>query len=390
MVSTLGTSAAPVAAAFAILDAGGSGSAVGLVSAASTLPAVLFFLVGGVVADRLPRHVVMVGANIVSALSQAVFAALVLTHSTELWELVLLSACNGLATAFYMPAAEGQLMSSVDRAYASQAFAVFRTGLNGAQVLGAALGGVLVSAIGAGWVLGVDSATFVVAAVLRLFMQAPGRVKKRTSMAYELKDGWDEFTSRRWLWTVVLQFAVVNALGVGAFGVLGAVAAKSGLGGARSWGFILSCDAVGMLLGGVLMVRLRPQRLLVGALGGALLMGAPLLALGAGLPLIVVCAGAVIGGVGVEMFGVNWITTLRQEIPRGKFSRIAAYEALGSFGLAPLGAMVAGPAADHVGAHISLVGAAVVMMVLTLSVLALPQIQAIRRAPAKEDEGMPG
>jgi MFS family permease len=381
VISTLGTTAAPVATAFAILDAGGSGTAVGLVSASGTLPAVLFFVIGGVVADRLPRHLVIVCANLVSALAQALFALVVFTHSVRLWELMLFAAVNGLAIAFRMPATEGLLMRSVDRAHASKAFAIFRTGLNGAQVAGAALGGVLVSAFGPGWVLAFDAATFLLAGGLGVMMRVEGRLRQRAGMVAELREGWREFVGRRWLWSVVAQFAVVNAVGVGAFGVLGAFAADRQLDGARDWGFILSCDAIGMILGGLLMVRLRPRRLLVSGASAAMLLALPLAAFAAGAPLTVICAASLLAGVGVEIFSVNWMTTLRQEIPHDRFSRIAAYEALGSFGLTPLGAAAAGPAADRLGLERTMWCAAAAILAATALVLTIPDVRTMRRAP---------
>ncbi|MFJ1761266.1 MFS transporter [Amycolatopsis sp. NPDC088138] len=379
VVSTLGSSAAPVAMAFAILDAGGSGSAVGIVSAAGTIPAVLFFLVGGVVADRLPRHLVMIGAGLVSALAQALFAIVVFTHSARLWEPAVFAAMNGLAMAFYMPAAEGQLMRSVDRKHASKAFAIFRTGLNGAQVAGAACGGLLVAAAGPGWVLVIDAATFLVAAGLRALMRVEGTVRRRTGLVTELREGWTEFAGRRWLWSAVVQSAVVNALGVGAFAVLGAVAADRYLGGAAAWGLVLACDAAGMVLGGLVMVRLRPRRLLVSAVSALFLLALPLAALAAHAPLVVVGAAALLGGVGVEVFGVNWMTTLQQEIPHEKFSRVAAYEAVGSFGLAPAGAALAGPAADRFGVGPALWLASGAILAATVFVLSVPDVRRIKR-----------
>jgi len=78
VVTNLGSHGALIAAAFAVLGAGGDGGDVGLVAAARTLPLVLFLLIGGAVADRLPRHRVMVAANVLNCVSQAAFAALVL------------------------------------------------------------------------------------------------------------------------------------------------------------------------------------------------------------------------------------------------------------------------------------------------------------------------
>ncbi|MDG4864659.1 MFS transporter, partial [Streptomyces sp. T-3] len=160
VVTNLGSHGALIAAAFAVLDAGGDGGDVGLVAMARTLPLVLFLLIGGAVADRLPRHRVMVAANAVNFVSQGAFAVLVLAGDPQLWQMMLLTGLGGAGQAFFNPAAEGMLLSSVRGEQASRAFALFRMAMQGATVGGAALGGAMIAAIGPGWVLAVDAAAF--------------------------------------------------------------------------------------------------------------------------------------------------------------------------------------------------------------------------------------
>jgi Transmembrane secretion effector len=85
----------------------------------------------------------------------------------------------------------------------------------------------------------------------------------RASMLTELREGWRAFTSYRWLWVIVVQFSLVNAVFSGTFGVLGPVVADHHLGGAASWGAILAADSIGAVLGASAMVRYRPRRLLL-------------------------------------------------------------------------------------------------------------------------------
>ncbi|MFC9949824.1 MFS transporter, partial [Streptomyces prasinus] len=136
VVTSLGSHGALIASAFAVLAAGGDGGDVGLVAAARTLPLVLFLLIGGAVADRLPRHHVMVAANVLNCLSQAAFAVLVLAGEARLWQMMLLSALGGVGQAFFGPAAEGMLLSSVEGEQAGRAFAVFRMAMQGATLGG--------------------------------------------------------------------------------------------------------------------------------------------------------------------------------------------------------------------------------------------------------------
>ncbi len=266
----LGGNGALIASAFAVLEAGGDGGDVGLVAASRTLPLVLFLLIGGAMADRVPRHHVMVAANALSCVSQAVFAVLVLTGEPRLWQMMLLTALGGTGQAFFGPAAEGMLMSTVSGEQAGRAFAVFRMAMQGASLGGAALGGALVAAVGPGWVLAVDAAAFAVAGGLRSFLdvshipaRAPGG-----GMPADLRDGWREFIGRPWLWSIVVAFSVANAVVGAADAVYGPLVARDSLGGAGPWGLALAAFGAGTVAGALLMTRWKPRRLLLAGMLG--------------------------------------------------------------------------------------------------------------------------
>ncbi|MGW5947900.1 MFS transporter, partial [Streptomyces celluloflavus] len=231
VLSGLGGSGALIAAAFAVLGAGGSATDVGLVAAARTVPLILFLLVGGALADRLPRHRVMVAANALSCVSQGLFALLVLAGEPRLWQMALLAALGGTGQAFFTPAAEGMVFASVSGEHSGRAFAVFRMGMNSANIGGAALGGALVTAVGPGWVLAVDATSFALAGALRAFLDVSGVPERAPGggMLHDLRDGWREVAARPWLWGVVVQFAVVNAMVAAAEAVYGPVVAEEQL-----------------------------------------------------------------------------------------------------------------------------------------------------------------
>ena len=107
LADNLAHAIAPIALAFAVLDLGGSASQLGLVLAARAIPTVVLILVGGVIADRLPRHVVLVVANVIGAVTQATVAVLLITGSAEIWMLASIEVVNGSASAFLFPAASG-------------------------------------------------------------------------------------------------------------------------------------------------------------------------------------------------------------------------------------------------------------------------------------------
>ncbi|MFB7474401.1 MFS transporter [Kitasatospora sp. NPDC056184] len=387
VVSGLGNAGAPIATAFAVLDNGGSTGDVGYVTAARLLPTVLLLLVGGALADRLPRHHVMVAANVFSAVFQGALAALVLTGDPALWQLMLLSAGAGAGYAFYSPAAGGMIMESVAPEHAARAFSVYRMGFNGSQIGGAALGGALTAAVGAGWVLALDAVCFLAAAALRFLLepQAPADPAGGGGMLRDLREGWQEFASRRWLWVIVLQFSVLVACVGAVEAVYGPAVAKERLGGAQAWGLAMAAYGLGLVATGVLMARWQPRRILLAGNWGVFLFGLPAVALAASAPLPVLWASMFLSGVGVTVFGVNWMIALQQEIPPEAFSRVTAYDELGSLSLAPLGTALAGPVADRLGLSGALWSCAVISLVLSAAVLLEPEVRRLSRRRAVPD-----
>jgi MFS family permease len=384
VVSVLGTAIAIVAVPFAVLAIGGTAADVGYVTASATVPMVAFLLWGGVVADRLPRHRVMVAANVIQALAQAFSAILVLTGQATVWELMALAAARGTGLGFFFPAAQGLLPQTVPADQLAQANAMDRLGRNISLISGSAVGGTLVGLAGPGWGLAADAASYAIAGALRAGMRFPAVPPvSGPRMLRQLRDGWREFISRRWLWAMVLQFSCVLGIYTGTCSVLGPIVANAHLGGAWSWGVILTAQAGGAVLSGLLLIRLRPRRLLLAASLGVPLQALLLFALAVPLATPAVAAAGFLAGCGIELFGVNWATALQQEIPRDMLSRVSAYDAFGSFCLMPIGAVLAGPLASVLGTAAVLVTGGIVIVALTASVLCLPEVRNLRRHTAQ-------
>ncbi|WP_328924539.1 MFS transporter [Streptomyces sp. NBC_00190] len=383
VVTNLGSHGALIAAAFAVLEAGGSGADVGLVAAARTLPLVLFLLIGGALADRLPRHHVMVAANALNCLSQAAFAVLVLAGDPQLWQMMLLTALCGTGTAFFNPAAEGMLLSTVSGEHANRAFALFRMAMNGAGIGGAALGGAMIAAFGPGWVLAVDAAAFAIAGALRAFLDV-GHIAERApggGLLADLREGWVEVRTRPWLWSIVLQFSVVVAVVGAAEAVYGPLVARDRLGGPAPWGLALACFGAGTIAGAVLMMVWKPRRLLLVGTLCVFPLALPSAGLAVPLPVWALCAVMFVSGTAIEVFGVNWMTTMHQEIPEEKFSRVSAYDWFGSVSMLPLATALAGPAETAFGRTQALWGCAALVVLATALVLLIPDVRHLTRRP---------
>src|SRR5438034_8292861 len=178
LVSLLGTAVAPVALAFAVLDLTGSATDLGYVLAAGWLPQIVFILIGGVLGDRLPRNLVMVGANVLSAAAQGTTAALLLAGVARPWHLAVLAAARGMATALFFPAAQAVVPEIVETELLQPANALIRLAQNGSTVLGAGVGGILVAAAGPGWAVAFDAATYLASALILVWIRVTRVVRE--------------------------------------------------------------------------------------------------------------------------------------------------------------------------------------------------------------------
>jgi MFS family permease len=383
-ISMFGTALAPLALAFAVIELTGSTTDLGLVLAATVGPQVVFLLVGGILADRFPRHRVLVAANGASAAAQAATGLVLLTGNAEIWHLAALGAVRGVASAFFFPAAAGAVPQTVSAERLQEANALLRLSMNGALIAGGAAGGVVVAAIGPAWAIIADAATYLAGAALAASLSLPAPEKRsRRNFVRDLAEGWNEFRSRRWVWSIIVQFAFINAFATGAFLVLGPFIADRALGGAAAWGAVVGAQSAGMAIAALLALRIRPHRPLLVATSAVLLFAAPLALLALQAPLAAVAAAAFIGGVGMEMFSILWDTSLQQHIPPDRLSRISSYDFLGSFALIPVGTALIGPIAAVAGITTTLAGAAALVVLATLAVLAVSDVRNLRSAPSE-------
>jgi MFS family permease len=386
--SALGDALVPVALAFAIVDDLGAGAgALGIVFAVASVARVVFTLVGGVWADRLPRRAVMVTCDAIRAVIEAVVFVLLLTGAMEVWMFAVSGAIFGAASAFFGPASTGLVVETAPRSQLQEANALLSLSSTAASVVGPAAAGILVATAGAAWVFAIDSVTFVLSglylAALRL---APHVARESPRFFADLHEGWREVTSRTWLWVPYISFAFSNLVNA-VFFVLGPVIFAADLGGAGDWGLAMSIAGAGGFLGSLLALRWRPKRPLVAAFlvwsTGAL---PPLTLIGPSNPVVVgIAAGLFFGG--IVMGGAFWNATMQERIPLDKLSRVDSYDWLLSLVFQPLGFALAGAIAAGIGFRTTLLIAAALSAFVHLGVLAVPSVRAISRAPSGPDPG---
>jgi MFS family permease len=382
-----------VGVSFAVLQVTGSTADLSYVLAAQIAPALVFTLIGGVIADRIPPQLVIIAGNVMIAAGEGTFGILVLTGHPRLWQMLLLEGVTGTGMAIFYPASQALLPRLVPAGLLQQASAVSRLAMNGGQMAGASAAGLCVAAFGPGWALAVCGVGMLVSVPLLLSIQAAGAARaQRTGILRDLRDGWSEFRSHTWLWVIVAQFGVVLMAWYGAFQVLGPVVAKAHLGGPAAWGAITAAESVGLIVGGLVSLRFTPRRpmLFVVVIGAAIAL-APL-SLAMLWPLPLVCCASLALGITVEIMMVQWTVAMARNIPPGKLARVSSYDLLGSVMAMPVGALIAGPLAGAIGVSATQYGAAALILVASALALIPRDVRTTRAGrdqPPDRDEGQP-
>ena len=377
--SAAGDALIPVAVAFAVLGIHGTATDLGIVFAAFTVAHVAFVLVGGVVADRLPRQLVMVACDVVRLVTEVILAILLIGHNAQIWHLAVAAAVIGAASAFFLPATGGLVPQTVSPGRLQQANALMGLSRSATGIFGPPIAGLVIVATGIGVVFLVDAATFVLSAVSLLMLRLPPTVARPTQQHFfaDLAAGWREVTARRWILAAIVAFGLSNMSG-SVFFILGAVVANTSLGGAAAWGLILTGGAVGGVIGGLLALRLRPKRpLLVGFLLTCL-MALPPLALIGPLPLLLIATAALLSQAGAQLSNTWWFTMLQQHVPEQARSRVSSYDWLVSLVFQPMGSILAGPLAFAIGLPATLLGAAGIGLASNLGVLLVREVRDVR------------
>jgi MFS family permease len=384
-VSLVGNSFATIALTFAVLDLTGSAGDLGLVLAARSLPQVAFLLFGGVIADRLPRHLVLVVTNVISGVTQAAVAALLLTDNATITALVALVAVNGAAAAFIFPATAGLVPRTVPAEDLQPANVVLRMAATAAMITGASVGGLLVAAVGSGPALAVDAASFFFAAgCFGLVRIDPHEPLPASNVITDLRDGWSAFRSRTWLWVVVLAFGLINAVHAAGWYTLGPAIADDTF-GRSGWGFVLAAETAGMFLSGLLLLRVRFRRPLFVGMAGVMAWSPLMLVLAAEPPVLVLVVASLVAGFSLELFGLGWDLSMQQHVPPQLLSRVYAYDALGSYVAIPVGQVLAGPAAGWLGLREAVVGCAVLIMLAGAAATSVPAVRRLERTDRPVD-----
>ena len=376
--SLAGSSMVPVALSFAVLKTGHGAGAVGAVLSAETIPLVVLLLLGGAIADKLPRRAVMIAADVIRLVSETVLALLLAFGHPPVVAMMALAAVLGIGQAFFNPALTGFVPQIAADDRLQDANALSGLAKAAARVSGPGIAGVLIATVGAWSAVAADAASYAVSLLCLVQLQPrPAESSGQETIRDGLLQGWRGFRERRWLWTVVGQGGLAQLFTFAPFLVLGATMFSHGRGSAE-WGAILAADGAGGLAGGLWAMRLRPARPLAAALAGSLGLAATPALLAVHAPFALILAGSVLSGVGVAIFLSLFDTVLQRNVPETLLSRVSSYNWLGTIALSPLGFALAGPAARLAGPSAVLMFGAVFAVVSTLALFAVGDIRRLR------------
>lgn len=378
-LSAVGDAIVPVALTFAVLKLG-TATDLGIVLGAGSATRVVFLLAGGVWADRLPRQLVMMGADVVRAATQALIALGFYTGQIRIWELAVASAAFGGASAFFNPASTGLLPSIVSAERLQEANALIGLTRGVTEVAGPAISGVVVALFGYGLVFAIDSASFVASFVCLAAMHLPSVIERgaKRSMLLDAREGLRVLLDRPWMVAGVACDLVTNfALAI--LFVLAPVVIKEHFGGARDWGLMLTVGAIGGLLGSAVALRYKPDRPLLVTYIISFAFPLELIALAPPLPLGVLMVGLALVFWSVTLGNAYWATMLQQHVPAEALSRVDSLTWIASLVVFPVGLVAAGPLAAAVGIRNTLLGAAALAALAVSVVLCVRDVRDLRR-----------
>jgi MFS family permease len=381
-ISNVGNGVSPIALAYGVLSLpGATGRDLSIVMAARFVPLLAFMLFGGVIADRFQRNRLVGGSDMLGSFLAATSAVSLIIGSSSVWLLALMGGLFGILNAIWWPAMSGVLPEILPREKLQEGNAVIGLMTNIGYIIGTLSGGILVATVGAGWGLLIDAISFFVAGVIVWNLPITGRMKdKSKGIIHDLVIGWREFISRSWVLTMVVTFALINMAFESMLSVLGPLNFSDPVSGPREWSYNLAGLAIGMLLAGIYVLKVKVERPLFLAMILIAISAIWDFTLAFDLPLIVTVIAGIFSGISLEVFMVTWNTSLQSHVPEESYSRVSSYDTLGSFGIAPLGIVFAGPLAMHFGVNTILMATGLITLIAALASLLVKSVRDLKNA----------
>jgi MFS family permease len=362
-ISLIGTWMTRIATSWLVYRLTDSALLLGLVSFAGQIPAFFLAPIAGVWIDRWNRHRTLVWTQAFSMLQSFALAALALTHTVHIWSLIALVLMQGLINAFDMPARQAFVIEMIeDRADLGNAIALNSSMVNGARLLGPAIGGLVIAAVGEGYCFLIDGISYIAVVVSLLMMSvdrrsARGAVKR---VRHELLEGWKYVVGSDAIRSILLQLALVSLIGMPYTVLMPIIAGNVLHGGAHTLGFLMGASGVGALASAI---SLALRRNVVG-LGrmipiASAVFGVGLIGLGLSREFWISLLLMLLTGFGMMQQMAASNTILQTIIEDDKRGRVMSFYTLSVLGITPIGSLLAGVFASKFGAPATLIAGGV-------------------------------
>jgi MFS family permease len=391
-ISLIGTWMTRLATGWLVYRLTHSALLLGIVSFAGQICAFLLAPIAGVWVERLNRRKLLVWTQALAAAQSLAMAALTLAHAITLWEIIALAAFQGLINAFDMPGRQSFLVQMVeDRSDLSNAIAINSSMANGARLIGPAVAGLVIAAVGEGWCFLIDGVSyFAVIASLVMMRVKPLEIRLRaSSMLEQLREGWDYVRTFRPIRSILLLFVLISLMGYPYMVLLPIFAGHVLRGGAATLGWLTGASGIGALTSAIsLAVRkslaglTRMLQIAAAMLGGALIFFGMSHTLWLSLVLMVFAGFGMIQSASVSN------TIIQALVAEDKRARVMGYYTMAFFGGAPFGSLLAGALAHRIGAPytVMILGAFCVAGSLWFT-LERPKIRELMR-PIYQEKGL--
>ncbi len=383
-ISLIGTWMTRLATSWLVYRMTHSALLLGIVSFAGQIVSFLLGPFAGVWVERLDRQKLLVWTQALAAIQSLALAALTLAHVITLWEIIALSAFQGLINAFDMPGRQSFLVQMVeDRTDLSNAIAINSSMANGARLIGPAIAGVVIGALGEGWCFLIDGISYfaVIASLLMMNIRPLNIVRRASSMLEQMQEGWDYVRGFRPIRTILLVFALMSLMGWPYAVLLPIFAGQVLHGNAYTLGWLTGASGIGALISGISLAMrktvlglTRMIQIAAAMLGGALILFGLSRTVWLSLVLMVFV------GFGLMQCAAASNTIIQSLVEEDKRARVMSYYMMAFFGSAPFGSLLAGTLAHNIGAPhtVILTGAFCVAGSLWFTV-ELPKVRAVMR-----------
>ena len=358
-ISVMGTWMTRLATSWLVYRLTNSALLLGVVTFSGQIVSFVLQPVAGVWVERMNRQKLLVWTQIAAAFQSLALAALTLTHVITLWEIIALAALQGLINSLDTPGRQTFLVQMVEgRDDLSNAIAINSSMQNGARLIGPAIAGLVIAAVGEGWCFLIDGLSYipVVASLLMMHIKPLDIPRRSGSMLEQMREGWDYVRNFLPIRTILLLFTLTSLMGYPYTVLLPIFAGQVLHGGAHTLGWLTGSSGIGALISALSLTLKKSIRGLTRMIQiASAMLGVALIFFGLSQTLWLSLILMVFAGFGLMQSNAASNTVIQALVAEDKRARVMSYYTMAFFGAAPIGSLMSGALAEWIGAPYTLV-----------------------------------